>query len=202
MLYTAFSDDHSLLSDAVECLSGYKTTLETLHLDLSGRYLSGRQDALRVNGGFLTKPIPSLRGFPVLRHVFLDTRLIYSSVDGLPEDHDILIQLLPPSIVSLRLADNMSSRTLVPLTNGLLRLAEAASQGQFPRLKKVTCDTGERLDDCSVSEMFASAGVDFGYDTWPFSDEIPRRSIPYRPGSSMEPMSSPGSDVAEIFGDE
>ncbi|KAK3939201.1 competence-damaged protein-domain-containing protein [Diplogelasinospora grovesii] len=162
----SFSPSHT-----VELLRSHTETLETLRLDLRFR------DTPRlVDGMYLPERIPSLRDFAVLRDLFLNTLYIHNGVDESPDDDSVLIRLLPPSIVSLKLADSMSNDSrLERLAKGLLHLAEAASQGQFPRLQRVRCDTARRLDDYGVGEMFASAGVDFGYNTWPLTMGASRR---------------------------
>lgn len=132
---------------------------------------------------------PGLPSFPVLHHLFLNTLLLYDSEDESPHDDGVLTQLLPPSIVSLKLADNTAEpgpKMSARLAKGLLGLAKAALQRQFRKLRIVRCDTGQRLDDHGVREMFECAGVDFGYDTWPFTDEIPRRQMSGSQSSSED----------------
>jgi hypothetical protein len=123
-------------------------------------------------------------------------------MDEPPSEHKILSQLLPPSIVSLEVAENMEIRMVERLAKSLLHLAEAASKGQFPRLKTVRCDTGLRLDDHGVGDMFIKAGVDFGYDTWPLSGGTarpdPRASL--RPTAVIVASSSDeGGDIASYW---
>jgi len=67
---------------------------------------------------------------------------------------------------------------------GLLGLSDAVSRRmKFPRLEQVRCDAQQRLepgydedDESDVGAMFAAAGVDFGFDSWPSSEpDRPRR---------------------------
>ncbi|KAI1774354.1 hypothetical protein F4818DRAFT_80234 [Hypoxylon cercidicola] len=153
----------SLPSDVFEFLDRNKATLKTLRLDL--RF---EQNAPFMDERNITKQIPSLRGFPVLQNLYINSVLIYSTVDERPDDCGILVQLLPPPLVSLHVAETMGGRLIPRLVNGLLNLAETVLQGQFSGLKEVRCDIEQRLDDYAVGEMFARAGVDFGYETWPF----------------------------------
>jgi hypothetical protein len=52
----------------------------------------------------------------------------------------------------------------------MLDLAGGIPEGNFPDLRKVTCDTENTLDnELEVTAMFAVAGVEFGYDSWPLS---------------------------------
>jgi hypothetical protein len=119
-----------------------------------------------------------LSGFPVLQHLFLNTMLLYGSeVEVVPDDADILTKLLPPSIVSLKLADRTAKhgpQMPAPLGKSLSHLAEAASQGQLRNLRGVRSDTNQPLDDYDLGPMFASAGVDFKQNKslWRFTDEL------------------------------
>ncbi|KAI5860461.1 hypothetical protein GGS23DRAFT_581487 [Durotheca rogersii] len=154
----------SLPTDTFELLNRNRETIKTLRLDLRFEQNAPFKDERNI-----TEQIPSLRGFPVLQNLQINSVLIYSTVDERPEDCGILVQLLPPSLVSLHMAETIGGRLMPRLVKGLLNLAETVLQGQFSRLKEVKCDTEQRLDDYDVGEMFAKAGVDFGYETWPFS---------------------------------
>jgi hypothetical protein len=118
-----------------------------------------------------------LSGFPGLQHLFLNTVLLYGSeVEVVPDDADILIKLLPPSIVSLKLADRTADHgpgMPAPLGRSLSHLAEAASQGQFRNLRSVRTNTNQPLDNYNLGPVFASAGVDFEQNKalWRFTDQ-------------------------------
>ena len=161
--------EFSIPAGAIKYLSGHEETLQTLHLDFRGMGNDTAGDGL-----LLTWPVPSLRDFSKLQNVFLKSTLMYSTVNEVPGEQNNLVELLPPSIVSLRLADSMETLLLARLAKSLLRLAEAATEGRFPKLKRVTCDM-EEFDDYLVRKMFASAGVRFGYDEKPFGNGDFRR---------------------------
>lgn len=172
-------DGDLLSSDAVAHLIRNKETLQTLHLDIPGNTTSTAE---------LTA---SLSGFPVLRNLLLSSRLLYHSAGEPAEDDNILIRLLPPSIISLQLAvaRHVEAGVRPRLASGLLHLAQAASRGQFPRLKRVSCDTEQRLDD-GLDVLFAAAGVDFGYDGWAFHDGVHRRFRESSPARTITPVDS------------
>ncbi|OIW33582.1 hypothetical protein CONLIGDRAFT_184343 [Coniochaeta ligniaria NRRL 30616] len=159
-VYNIGTSFHYILpSDIIRCLRKFKETLATLCLSLQN------DDVLRQN--LLFKPLPSLRHFSGLEDLLLDAAFIYNChAKESPEDCDILVQLLPSSIVSLRLEATASAEICVRLAKALLRLAEAASLGQFPSMEEVRCYAEERLADDGLSEKFASAGVDFCYELW------------------------------------
>ena len=146
-------------SDIVQHLSGQRETLRKLHLDL--------EDCQT-----LPAPIPILKDFSGLQEVFLSTIFIYSDMHESPGNHDTLIQILPQSIVSLTLADIVGGQMLARIAKGLLLLADATLQGQFPTLNTVKCYTRKEFDGHNLVDKFASAGVDFGH----FLDTRPIRS--------------------------
>lgn len=158
---TALKRNHILPSNLIRRLSKHKETLTRLHLNI--------RKVVVPAGSILSAPRPSLRSFPALRHLFLNLAVIY--YDKTKEalgDHDILVQFLPLSIVSLRLDVNLNAEVRARLAKGLLRLADAASQGQFPCMEMVRCYTEQPLTDDGLSEKFASAGVDFAHDPRPY----------------------------------
>jgi len=117
-----------------------------------------------------TELMNSLSGFPVLRKLLLSAELLYYQT-GEPSDGDgsAISRILPLSIVSLQLVvglEEMGDWLRECLSDGLLHLAEAAARGQFPHLKSVSCVTKEGVDFDALGDMFAHAGVDFGYDAW------------------------------------
>jgi hypothetical protein len=179
--------DHFKLSNAVKYLSRHRTTLKSLHLDLRERGWPP------INSSRTIRPIFSLRDFTALEHLFLNSSKIYG--DGwkeLPAEYQLLVQLLPPGITSLHLEGHIG-KVLIRLAKGLLGLADAVSQDQFPRLKQVRCDAQQRLPDneYAMGAMFAAAGVDFDYDSWPLSQATLRESDVPPPPTSFEPMPLP-----------
>lgn len=162
--YTNLSSgsDHFQLANAVKYLSRHRETLESLHLDLRRR---GHSDA-----GLDTRAVFTFREFTLLEHLFLNLDEFHSRFwagSSPAEDSQILVQLLPPRIVSLHLAGHIKNE-LPRLEKALLSLADATSHGQFPRLKQVRWDKNEKLNcEDVVSTMFAATGVSFGYDSWP-----------------------------------
>ncbi|GES62571.1 hypothetical protein ATEIFO6365_0005071200 [Aspergillus terreus] len=155
--------DHFQLSDAVKYLSLHRETLESVHLDLRKRGLT------------FSPPVPraifSLKKFTVLKDLFLNldefhTRFMAADPLG---DQELLVQILPSSIVSLNLAGSITEE-LPRLEESLFGLAHAVSHGQFPKLKQVRWDEKEKLnDELGVRSMFATAGVNFDYNRWPMS---------------------------------
>lgn len=129
-----------------------------------------------------------LPSFSALQYLFINTLLLSYNAHESPYDDDVLTKLLPPSIVTLRLADNTvepGPGMSTPLGKSLCCLAEAVLQGQFPNLKTVQCDTEQRLDDYDLSGVFANVGVDFGYESWLFTDKTSRRQALHNPPGSQ-----------------
>lgn len=156
--------DHFHLANAVRYLSRH-TTLETLHMNLRWR----------DHGVYPPEPraVFSFRHFPVLRHLFLNLDEFHSRFwAGDPAgDPDLLVELLPQSIMSLHLAGRITN-DLHRLEKGLLGLGNALSCGHFPRLEEVLWDQNEQLSsECErrVRPLFAEAGVSFDYNSWPTS---------------------------------
>ncbi|KAH8897655.1 hypothetical protein GQ53DRAFT_449224 [Thozetella sp. PMI_491] len=165
----ASSSDYISPPEIIEHLGRHKEALRILYLDLVHVRI--------VEGSFHLEPIPSLHNFSSLQDLFLNTLFIFNSPSETLEDDNSLVQLLPRSIVKLRLASNVNTAVPLRLTKALLRLAETVLQGQFPSLKMIGCDIGEQLHDYAVAERFSSVGVNFGYGTWPFSEMRPRDKI-------------------------
>lgn len=172
-----------LNSNAVEQLLQHKATLQALHLDVR---ISPRDDRWHNTKQSKVSPdlLTALPTFPVLQHLFLNTLLIYTSSDNDstqgPESHDnLLTDILPQSIASLKLANNyhtIDTKISARLSSSLVGLARAVERGQFRHLKNVYCDLAQELEG-SVTEAFESAGVEFRYACWPFLGGAPRRRL-------------------------
>jgi hypothetical protein len=173
LVYATTLDDFLPFNAVAELLKN-RQTLRTLSLHV---HLPKHNASLGSKATYVAELMHGLPGFPLLQHLFLNTVLLYSSEDGsVPDNADILTKLLPPSIVSLKLADRTVKRgpeMPAPLGRSLTHLAEAAAQGQFRNLTSVRSDTNQPLDDYGLGPMFASAGVDFKQDKghWRFTDE-------------------------------
>lgn len=184
--------DHFELSSAIKYLSRYNTTLKSLHLDLRWR------DWSPFIVGNHTKPASSFRDFGALEHLFLNSSELYSTFwEESPMDSHLLAQRLPLSIRSLYLAGHIGT-ALPRMGMGLLNLADATSQGHFPQLKQVKCDIDQKLgDEFALNSKFATAGVDFGYESWPQSEGIlkPSEMFPPTPLLSTPLPSSEDSNI-------
>ncbi|KFZ03282.1 hypothetical protein V502_11075 [Pseudogymnoascus sp. VKM F-4520 (FW-2644)] len=183
---------HFELKNAVKYLSRHCATLKSLHLDLRERGVAYRDSIDRA-----IPPSFRLRDFKALEHLFLNSEDIYGGgKKHLTAEDQLLVWFLPANIVSLHLEGNSGPR----LAKGLLGLAEAASEGRFPRLKKVRCDAGQILDDNAVGSMFAAARVDFNSNSFPLSNAtLPFKEIPsMRRSFSPIPMPLPEEDDADL----
>ncbi|RWA06600.1 hypothetical protein EKO27_g8503 [Xylaria grammica] len=149
------------------------------------------RDARIIDERFISEPMPSLKIFPALLNVSLNSLFIYNSMNEELEDDYVLCQLLPPFIVSLQLYDTVGTSTPARLSNSLFRLADAASQGQFPSLRKVRCYVRGQLDDDGLVPKFARAGVCLDMIFGPPSDVVPRRRGSTSSSSSMESVTGP-----------
>ncbi|KAI0420616.1 hypothetical protein F5X98DRAFT_12470 [Xylaria grammica] len=170
-------------SNVIKFLKRHQETLTTMRLDL--------RDARLTDERFLSEPMPSLKIFPTLLNVSLNSLFIYNRMNQGLEDDYVLCQLLPPSIVSLQLYDTVGTPTFARLLNSLLRLVDAVSQGQFPCLRMVRCYIRRDFDDYSLVLKFASAGVCLDMISGPPSDVVPRRRGSTSSSSSMESVTGP-----------
>lgn len=119
------------------------------------------------------------------------------SKDASPVDPQFLVRLLPCDLVVLHLADCVY-KALPDLVKSLLALADAVSQGQFPRLERVRCDSEQKFDDDAVVAMFAAAGVDFGYESWPLSEATLQIGDIPPPPTSFPDMPLPDDDDPDL----
>lgn len=185
--------DHFNLDNAVKYLSRHRATLKSLHLDLRERGC-----AYYVSEASARPPFFRLKDFKALEHLFLNAHGIYGNgKKHLLAEDQLLVWFLPASIVSLHL-EGQTGHLLSRLPKGLLGLAEAVSEGRFPRLKQVRCDAQNVLDDYAVRSMFAAVGVDFGADTFPLSEGTLPLRVVRGPSYSPEPMPLPEQDDADL----
>ncbi|RDW67564.1 hypothetical protein BP6252_08960 [Coleophoma cylindrospora] len=186
--------DHFQPSSAVGYLRRHSRTLKSVHLDLRLRGWSPLTEGQQVT------PVFNFADFTALEHLFINASEVFgTSWKESPADLRCLMKLLPPSITSLHLAGEVGNARL-RLAKGLLDLAEAVSQGEFPQFKQIRCDIQQLLDDdYDVAATFAAVGVDFGYDSWPVGkvpfQENDNLSLP----KSLEPMPVPDSDDSDLF---
>ena len=117
-----------------------------------------------------------------LQHLLLNYDEIYNEFH--PESHidsQLLIELLPPSIISvhltfdglatMKLSINKRNHNLTRFALGLLSLAKAITGREFPLLKEVrsAVEYEAQLNDHGVADAFAGTAVNFGYSSWPHS---------------------------------
>jgi hypothetical protein len=118
--------------------------------------------------------VPSLSSFVELKSLFLDWSAVCSGqADPLANKYR-LVQMLPPNLVSLKLVGCFG--LMIPLlADMLLALADTIASGSFKGLEKVryefehavTPEDYARFDEYAVGEVFASTGINFGYDVSP-----------------------------------
>lgn len=89
-------------------------------------------------------------------------------------DSTLLTTLLPLTITSLHLKANLDKRALQGLARALLALAKASGPLEwFASLRRVRCDKIQAVRGLSgypIAEAFAASGVDFGDESWPWSE--------------------------------
>ncbi|RSM07840.1 hypothetical protein CDV31_008430 [Fusarium ambrosium] len=156
-------------SDIVAQLSQFRGTLRSLHLDYRTPFILPKD--IRMD-------FPCLEGFTVLESLFLTTNVIYHDSNLELPDEDSLVDILPPSIVSLTLAETWWPTPAQRLMRGLLGLAEYKRRNpeRFRKLKLVRFDTEEVCLDIPVKEAFGEAGIDLVYG------EFPRKDWSYKDG--------------------
>ncbi|KAL6360194.1 hypothetical protein LRP88_05897 [Fusarium phalaenopsidis] len=149
-------------SDAVAQLSKFCGTLKSLRLDL--RFMTLVFYRIRMD------TLPSLEDSTALESLFLTTNAIYHANNLELADENFLVNILPPSIVSLTLAKTTSA---IPqrLRRGLLGLAEYRQRDpeRFCKLKLVECDT-EVCFDSYIKEALGEVSIDLEYEEFPRQD--------------------------------
>lgn len=153
-----------LPSNLIEHLSTKRKTLRKLHLNLRLH-----KDIDWVIGQHPGDLIPSLQSFSMLEDLLLNPVSICSNEDASPENDDLLVQLFPPSIVRICLADNAKIKTFSRLAGALHHLAAVIAKGQFPKLKTISCFTEQAMDCSNIQDAFSAVGVTF----------ITSRGLPY-----------------------
>lgn len=152
------SRDHFQLRNAARYLGRHRKTLKSVHIDL------------RQRGGDPATPSQfSFRELTALRHLFLNLDEFHNRffMHRWTDDSQILVQILPSGVESLHLAGRIGE-DLPRLEKALLGLGEAAVKEQFQSLKEVRWDKKVKLHaEDAVRSLFADAGVDFAYDSWP-----------------------------------
>lgn len=141
---------HFQVSDAIECLDKHRSTLQVLHLDLSKRDVQMRKIPLGSN----------LKEFSALKHVFINSMPLFGFIQKSDHnvDSEVLIRLLPRSIVSLTVRKN-PYRNFVK--EALLGLADWKSRNpdEFPNLNWVAC--GPKMKSSTLASLFKAVGVNF-----------------------------------------
>ncbi|KAL2683447.1 hypothetical protein Neosp_007917 [[Neocosmospora] mangrovei] len=154
--------DHFQPSDAIESLNKHKSTLQVLHLDLSKRDVQMRK----------IPPGLDLKGFLALKHVFINSIPLFGYVSKREQtiDSQVLIRLLPHSIVSLAIEKN-NYRNFVK--EALVSLADWKSQnpGEFPNLNWVACRP--KIKSSTLTSLFKAVDVNFNAKVWSLSQIKP-----------------------------
>ncbi|KAM5342714.1 hypothetical protein ACJ41O_013680 [Fusarium nematophilum] len=160
----------------VRLLGRFKSTLESLQLDF--RYRVHKDLDKRL------EPIQTLKDFTALEDLFITTNSVYNTKSlELPDDQS-LVNLLPPSVVTLILADHEFPPPPERLQRGLLGLAAHMKRNErhFSKLKVIKCDTKAMFADSHVMDKLSELGIDLKYE------EFTRRDWSYK----REPL---GPDV-------
>ncbi|KAF4983630.1 hypothetical protein FZEAL_982 [Fusarium zealandicum] len=162
---------------AVRLLRRFHATLKSLHLDLRFR--------LHLDLDLEMKPMPSLEDFTELEELFIATNAVYNTRSEDLDDDLSLINLLPPNIVSISLAEPDFPRAPERLQKGLLGLAtlKARDPRRFPKLKRVKCDVKQLFENSSTEEALSKVGIELGYreftrPDWSY-DRKPLGRVPY-----------------------
>ncbi|KAJ4188406.1 hypothetical protein NW755_006566 [Fusarium falciforme] len=105
-------------------------------------------------------PELSLKEFSALKHVFINSIPLFGFIQKREQniDSEVLIRLLPRSIISLAVKKN-HYRNFVK--EALLGLADWKSQnpGEFPNLNWVAC--GPKMKSSTLASLFKAVGVNF-----------------------------------------
>ncbi|UZP42844.1 hypothetical protein NXS19_010660 [Fusarium pseudograminearum] len=148
-------DLHFQPSDVIQILQKHKSTLRTLHLDLTNRQHRTKKIPLDVN----------LKDFSTLQHVFINAIQLFGWIPLVEEnmEHEVLVRLLPRSIVSL-VIHRENFRRQCRVKEALFALADSKSRSpdHFPFLKHVACNLRKRSTTVSsLRSLFEPAGVEF-----------------------------------------
>lgn len=150
-------DHHFQPSDVIKILQKHKSTLRILHLDLTNHEHRTKKIPLDVN----------LEDLSTLQHVFINTSQLFGWISSAEEnieiEHEVLIRLLPRSIVSL-VIHREDFRRRCRVKEMLLALADSKSRNQdrFHFLKYVTCNLRKHSTTVSsLRSLFEPAGVEF-----------------------------------------
>ncbi|QPC62654.1 hypothetical protein HYE67_004885 [Fusarium culmorum] len=121
-------DSHFQPSDVIKILQKHKNTLRILHLNLTNREYRTKKIPLDVN----------LKDFSTLQHVFINVFQLFGSEENIEIEHEVLIRLLPRSIVSLVIhRENFRRRCRVKEALFALADSKSRSPDHFPFLKHV-----------------------------------------------------------------
>lgn len=161
--------------EAIDCLWKFAHSLRNLHLDFEV-YKHSRLPSGRIEVGLMS-PVTD---FGNLEHFLINVGAICSSVDPVDPvfgDRRLLVNLLPRSLQSLEIPGNILSFGS-RLVGGLRGLAEAIAGGQFPCLKRITCDDvvpKHEYDALLIPQAFIALRVEFTFSSWPLSK--PARNV-------------------------
>lgn len=146
-------DSHFQPSDVIKILQKHKNTLRILHLDLTNREYRTKKIPLDVN----------LKDFSTLQHVFINAFQLLGSEENIEIEHEVLIRLLPRSIVSLVIhRENFRRRCRVKEALFALADSKSRSPDHFPFLKHVACNLRKRSTTVSsLRSLFEPVGVEF-----------------------------------------
>lgn len=150
----------------LDFLEPHKSTLRSLHIDLSRR--SSHTHPLA--------PHATLQDFPSLQHLFIDSRATHQPRVSSIDRGNMLVNLMPPSIESFVLKDSYLNREyhtnrrtgqgyhVQLLAEGLRGILDVkrTDAGRLPKLRFVGCDESMQFEEF-VGE-FEKVGVRLGVD--------------------------------------
>lgn len=197
-----FDASSSLLQphEAIDCLRKFSHSLRSLHLDFKV-YQNPRFSSSGIEVGLVSPVI----GLDNLEHFLINVGAICNSVDPVDPvfgDRRLLVNLLPRSLQSLEMPGNLllfGSR----LVSGLHGLVEAIAGGQFPRLRRVTCDQvipKHKYDELLIPRAFRTLGVEFTLSSWPLSKPAGNQWEDFWPGGVAPEFTSSSSSSEDRGG--